>query len=70
MKILFKSRMQGRKSILLNFSLNKWNDELFFYLLPTGFIKESFKKGALLKCFNIKFYWFFWYFEIEYKKYK
>lgn len=69
MKILFKSRMQGRKRILLNFCLNKCNDELFFYLLPTGFIKRI-SKSKFENLFYVYFYFLFWSFEIEYKKYK
>lgn len=69
MKIIFKSRFKGKKTISLNFRLNKWYGELYFYLLPTRYIKRISKQKSK-NLFYVDFEWLFWRFEIEYIKFK
>jgi hypothetical protein len=69
MKIIFRSKYEGRKNLFLNFRLNKWQGEFYFYLLPTRYIKRISKQKSK-NLFYVDFEWLFWRFEIEYRKYK
>jgi hypothetical protein len=71
MKILFRLREVSKKSILLDIKTNNnCSSKIYFYVLPTSLNIYKHKGKNLLKLFEIKFEWLFWYFKIEYKKYK
>lgn len=74
MEIIFKLREKSRTTISFNFSLNKsflnkYNNIYYFFLIPTNYTKRISKQESK-NLFYVKFEWLFWYFKIDYIKYK